>query len=78
MVAKTVAIDSHDHDESVEHGEVPSSLDNTDSSVAELLQVKPPPRLDSLEENLVMFEWKTPLQVACAWGPDSTRWKGIP
>ena len=46
MVAKTVAIDSHDHDESVEHGEVPSSLDNTDSSVAELLQVakvKPPP-----------------------------------
>ena len=43
MVAKTVAIDSHDHDESVEHGEVPSPLDNTDSSVAELLQVKPPP-----------------------------------
>ena len=40
-----------------------------DESLVTPTPVKPPPRLDSLEENLVMFEWKTPLQVACAWGP---------
>ena len=43
-----------------------------DESLVTPTPVKPPPRLDSLEENLVMFEWKTPLQVACAWGLEKT------
>ena len=40
-----------------------------DESLVTPTPVKPPPGLDSLEENPVMFKWKTPLQVACAWGP---------